>query len=69
MGQLLEVDPYASHLTTRESIALIAMLAKHKDYSYAGRVDDAHGLGTGIWILWRSLLDFQDTVPTNWSNL
>jgi hypothetical protein len=69
MGQLLEVDPYATHLTTNESIALAAMLAKHKEYAYAGRADDAHGLGTGIWILWRSLLDFRDTVPTNWSEL
>jgi hypothetical protein len=69
MGQLLEVDPYADHLSTQESVALIAMLAKHRDYSCAGRSDDAHGLGTGIWILWRALLDFRDTIPTIWSEL
>jgi hypothetical protein len=32
------------------------MLEKREKYVAQGRNREAHGLGTGIWILWKSLI-------------
>lgn len=52
---LREVNPFNPNLTEQESFALSKMLEKREQYVSMGRAKEAHGLGTGIWILWRSL--------------
>jgi hypothetical protein len=52
---LSEVNPNDERLTELESVALTKMLEKRKQYVREGRARDAHGLGTGIWILWKTL--------------
>ena len=54
---LREVNPWHPGLTEQESFALSKMLEKREQYVEQGRADAAHGLGTGIWILWRSLIN------------
>ena len=52
---LSAVDVHDKRLTDLESLALRLMLEKRQEYVRAGRARDAHGLGTGIWILWKTL--------------
>jgi hypothetical protein len=52
---LSEVNINDKRLTELEALALQRMLEKRQSYSRAGRARDAHGLGTGIWILWKTL--------------
>jgi len=54
---LAEVDPQDPRLTVKESQALEKMLEKRRQYEHQGRAREAHGIGTGIWILWRTLID------------
>jgi hypothetical protein len=53
---LSEVNPHDERLTAAESLALVLMLEKRELYVAQGRSRDAHGLGTGIWILWKTLI-------------
>jgi hypothetical protein len=69
VGQLLEVDPYAKHLSSRESIALAKMLDLNKRYSSEGRPNAAYGVAQATWILWAATLDFSDTIPSDWGSL
>ena len=67
---LAEVDPYNETLLPEESIALIHMIAKREQYVAQGRAREAHGLGTGIWILWTSLTKtFRPSDLTNWGEI
>jgi hypothetical protein len=52
---LSEVDLNDKQLTELEALALQRMLEKRQKYVREGRARDAHGLGTGIWILWKTL--------------
>lgn len=52
---LSEIDLNDKRLTELEALALRRMLEKRESYVSAGRARDAHGLGTGIWILWKTL--------------
>lgn len=54
---LREVDIRDPRLTEAESLALAKMLQKRELYVRQGRAKEAHGLGTGIWILWKTLID------------
>jgi hypothetical protein len=56
-AMLREVDIQDKRLTESESAALAKMLVKREQYVRQGRAKEAHGLGTGIWILWRTLID------------
>lgn len=61
-NMLSEVNPNDKRLTELESVALLKMLDKRQKYVREGRARDAHGLGTGIWILWKTLtLEQPDT--------
>jgi hypothetical protein len=53
---LREIDIRDERLTEAEAVALVKMLQKRELYVQQGRVKEAHGLGTGIWILWRTLI-------------
>jgi len=65
---LSEVDPSDKRLTELESLAIQRMLEKRQKYVYAGRSRDAHGLGTGIWILWKTLT-LEQPDPTGYGGL
>jgi hypothetical protein len=52
---LHEVNPLDARLTELEAIALVKLLDKRTYYVDQGRSREAHGLGTAIWILWRTL--------------
>ena len=54
---LREVDIRDPRLSEKDSLALVKMLQKREQYVRQGRAKEAHGLGTGIWILWRTLID------------
>jgi hypothetical protein len=53
---LSEVNPHDSRVLQSEATALLLMLEKREKYISQGRNREAHGLGTGIWILWKSLI-------------
>lgn len=53
---LREVDIRDPRLTEMEALALAKMLKKREQYVRQGRAKEAHGLGTGIWILWKTLI-------------
>ena len=44
-----------TRLSAQEELALCRMINKRESYVEQGRFRDAHGLGTGIWILWATL--------------
>jgi len=52
---LSHIDINDKRLTELDALALQRMLEKRENYVYEGRARDAHGLGTGIWILWKTL--------------
>ena len=64
MGLLKEINLNAEHLTSQEKEALLRMLDKREFYVEQGRFREAHGAGSVIHILWRTLLGFSDTVPS-----
>ena len=47
-------DPKLSEL---EAVALAKMIAKRESYIDQGRFREAHGLGTGIYMLWSVITD------------
>ena len=65
---LHQVNPLDPDLSELEAFALRRMLDKREEYVDQGRADAAHGLGTGIWILWRTL-KHQRQQPTGWGEL
>lgn len=51
-------------------VAMCRMMDKREFYIEQGRFRDAHGLGTGIWILWTTLIDkFEPASKTNLGEL
>jgi hypothetical protein len=56
-------------LSETESIALIRMLEKREQYVHRGAAYEAHGAGTMILLLWNTLTEFRDTLPTGWDDL
>ena len=52
-----------------EAKALELMIAKREYYVEQGRAKEAHGLGTGIMILWNTLKGNPIPNQTNWSKL
>ena len=64
------VDIHDPELIPLEAMALARMLEKRECYVAQGRVREAHGLGTGISIVWDTLKgDFSDTVTTDHGDL
>ena len=55
MNILARVDPGAGWLTKEESVALHMMKDKHQRYVAKGRTKEAHGIATGVLILWQAL--------------
>jgi hypothetical protein len=53
---LSEVNPADPRISSADSLALIKMLEKREQYVGHGRNREAHGMGTGIWILWKTLI-------------
>ena len=53
---LNEVDLQDERLTPELRLALYRMLQKREQYVDQGRAREAHGLGTGIYILWKTLI-------------
>jgi hypothetical protein len=68
---LEQVDIYDEELLPLEAAALAMMLAKREAYVEQGRAKEAHGLGTGIWIMWNTLKGYlPPTEPeTYWGTL
>ena len=63
---LSEIQLPDPRITAVEELALCRMLDKREAYVEQGRFRDAHGLGTGIWILWTTLIDkYEATAKTN----
>ena len=56
MSMLDAVNPLDPRLSELEAIALAKMLEKRESYVYQGRAREAHGIGTGIYILWNVLM-------------
>jgi hypothetical protein len=65
---LSEVNPLDARLSELEAIALVKLLEKRAYYVDQGRSREAHGLGTAIWILWRTLTH-QSQQPTGFGGL
>ena len=57
MNPLAEIDLGDKRLTELEAISISKMLAKREQYVHEGRGREAHGLGTGIMILWLTLTE------------
>lgn len=53
---LSEVNPLDPRITEREGLALQLMLKKRESYVEQGRAREAHGMGTAIWMLWKTLI-------------
>jgi hypothetical protein len=53
---LAEIDLLDPRISVPEARALQLMLEKREKYVDQGRKREAHGLGTGTWILWRTLI-------------
>jgi hypothetical protein len=53
---LSEVNPFDARISERECMALQLMLQKRESYVSQGRSREAHGMGTAIWILWKTLI-------------
>ena len=68
MNELDEVNLQDKRLTELEAIALSKMLQKREQYVHQGRGREAHGIGTGIVIFWRTITDGRDFI-TNWGQL
>jgi hypothetical protein len=67
---LSEIQLPDMRLSAVEELALCRMLDKRESYVEQGRFRDAHGLGTGIWILWTTLLDkYEPARKTNLGEL
>lgn len=56
---LSEVNPQDPRITEREALALQLMLRKRESYVEQGRSREAHGMGTAIWMLWKTLINEQ----------
>lgn len=63
-----EVNLQDTRITELEAVALAKMLSKREQYVREGRGREAHGLGTGIVIMWRTITDGREYI-TNWSSL
>jgi hypothetical protein len=65
------VDIHDEELLPLEAQALGMMLAKREAYVEQGRAREAHGLGTGIWILWNTLKGYmpEHEEGTYWGTL
>jgi hypothetical protein len=61
---LRRIDIYAPHITDQEATAFTLMFEKREQYVDQGRNREAHGAGTMINILWKTLSGFSDTIPT-----
>lgn len=51
-----EVDLQDDRLTPELRLALYRMMQKREFYVEQGRAREAHGLGTGIYILWKTVI-------------
>lgn len=51
-----EIDLQDERLTPELRLALYRMLQKREQYVDQGRAREAHGLGTGIYILWKTII-------------
>lgn len=51
---LRQINPLEDGLTLRESMALVRMLEKYKQYKSQERHWEATGVGTAALILWRT---------------
>jgi hypothetical protein len=65
----LAVDPYNGNLTDKESMALLKLLRVHRRFVKNERHSDALILETAINIVYSTLIDFQETVPTIWGEI
>lgn len=63
---LSEIQLPDPRITAVEELALCRMIDKREMYVEQGRFRDAHGLGTGIWILWMTLTGrYEEPKTTN----
>jgi len=65
---LRQINLQDERLTTLEAVSLAKMLSKREQYVRQGRAEEAHGLGTGIWILWITLTEGKK-YDTGWDKL
>jgi len=65
---LAEIDLQDPRLTELEAIAIARMLTKREMYIHQGRGREAHGLGTGIMLVWRTITDGRAFL-TGWGDL
>ena len=68
MNPLEEIDLQDPRITELEAVALAKMLTKREVYVQQGRAREAHGLGTGIVLLWRTLTEGRQYI-TAWGEL
>jgi len=69
MSGIEVVNPDAIHLSKLESLMLRRLLEKRGQYLSQGRQREAHGLGQGIHIVWHTIHEFPEQVPTDWGGL
>jgi hypothetical protein len=65
----LAVDPYNGNLTDKESMALLKLTRVYRRLVKNGRDSDALILEMAINIVYSTLIDFQETVPTCWDTI
>lgn len=56
MNPLDEIDFHDERLTPEMKLALYRMMQKREFYVDQGRSREAHGLGTGVYILWKTIV-------------
>ena len=66
---LHKINLQDKRLSELEAVALSKMLQKREDYVRQGRGREAHGLGTGAWILWTTLTEGRTLYETGFGEL
>ena len=64
-----QVDPFDEILTHRESVGLHMALDKLERYISKGRLHEAQGVRSAVWIMWQALTVEAGTIDTGWGEL
>ena len=62
----LTVDPYNGRLTDKESVGLLKLIRVHRRLVKNQRDSDAFVLEQAINVMYSTLMEFPDTVITEW---
>ena len=63
------IDPFEFTLTPRESLGLHMALDKLERYIAKGRLGEAQGARSVVWIMWQALTTETGPIDTGWGEL